>query len=224
MKPSHGNLIITILPVLILATAAASGWYYYYSELNKNQILTDDSRSEREQLQARIDKLLEDKTALQARLASEKKSQEDFNIAQESLHDEITAISEEKSQLLKQLGQGKKSQAEQAALLEKSRAEKIAMETSLQQQVTRVTSTTAELKAELEKRQAAQKSLNAKFSTVSGEKSELLTQLKLEQESGKQIANLKNRLEQELNENRVEISQLKNQLTVIKLTSEVLFS
>jgi chemotaxis protein MotB len=97
-------------------------------------------------------------------------------------------------------------------------------ETALQQEVNRVTSTTAELETELEKRRATQKSLHDEISTVSGEKSQLLTRLEQEQESNKQIANLKTRLEQELNESRVEISQLKNQMTVIKLTSEVLFS
>ncbi len=38
------------------------------------------------------------------------------------------------------------------------------------------------------------------------------------------FANLENRLEQELNESRVEIEQLKDRMTVIKLTSDVLFS
>ena len=150
MKHSSGNLITTILPVLILASAAAAGWYYYYAEVGKNESLT--------------------------------------------------------------------------ALLEKFMTEKMAMETNLQGEVNRVTSSTAELEAELEKRQATQKSLHDEISIVSGEKSLLLAQLEQEQESKNQIANLKSRLEQELNESRVEFSQLKNQLTVIKLTSEVLFS
>jgi chemotaxis protein MotB len=38
------------------------------------------------------------------------------------------------------------------------------------------------------------------------------------------FANLKRRLEQELNQSQVEIAQLKNQMTVIKLTDDVLFS
>jgi len=147
MKHSRGNLIATILPILILASVAAAGWYYYYSELNKNDSLAMESDSDRtklnsklEQLQTTIKNLQEDQTSLQAGLESEKKS------------------------------------------------------------------------------------LNDEISTVSGERSQLLTQLEQEQESKKQIANLKTRLERELNESRVEISQLKNQMTVIKLTSEVLFS
>ena len=103
-------------------------------------------------------------------------------------------------------------------------AEKTVIESNLQGEINKVTLTTAELEAELEKRQAMQLSLHEEINTVSGEKSQLLTQLEQEQESKQQIANLKNRIEQELNESRVEISQLKNQMTVIKLPSEVLFS
>ena len=69
-----------------------------------------------------------------------------------------------------------------------------------------------------------QQSLHDEINTISGEKSQLLTQLEHEQKGKQQIANLKNRIQQELNESRVEILLLKNQMTVIKLTSEVLFS
>lgn len=223
MKYSRGILIVTILPIIILASAAATGWYYYYSETNKYQSLTMDSRAELEKLRTTIDKLLDDETALQATLASEKNSQDDYKAAQASLQNKINILNEENSQLIIRLEQGMQSQEEQTALLEKVQAKKIAMEASLQQVVNRATSTTAELEAELERRQAAQESLSDDYISVRGEKSRLLTQLEQEQESNKRIANLKNRLERELNESRVEISQLKNQMTVIKLTSEVLF-
>ncbi len=251
MKHSRGNLIATILPILILASVAAVGWYYYYSEVNKYQSLTMDSRSEQEKLknklenlQTTINKLLEDETDLQARLASEKNSREELQTtinklqeeetalqdrliteknSQEELHTTINKLQEEETALKARLASGEKAQQEQTALLEKILAEKMVVEASLQQEVNKYTSTTAELEVELKKRRAAQKSLNDEISTVSGEKSKLLTQLEQEQESKNQIANLKSRLEQELNESRVEISQLKNQMTVIKLTSEVLF-
>jgi chemotaxis protein MotB len=98
------------------------------------------------------------------------------------------------------------------------------VESNLQGEIQKVTLSTAELEAELEKRQAVQNSLHDEINTISGENSHLLTQLEHEQESKQQITNLKSRLEQELNESRIEISYLKNQMTVIKLTSEVLFS
>jgi hypothetical protein len=52
--------------------------------------------------------------------------------------------------------------------------------------------------------ESEKKSLNDEISTVSGERSQLLTQLEQEQESKKQKANLKIRLERKLNESRVE--------------------
>ena len=223
MKHSRGILIVTILPIIILASAAATGWYYYYSETNKYQSLTMDSRAELEKLQTTIDKLLDDETALQATLASEKISQDDYKAVEASLQNDINILNEENSQLINQLEQGMQSQEEQIALLEKVQAKEIDMEASFQEVVNKATSTTAEMEAELERRQAAQESLSDDYIAVRGEKSRLLTQLEQEQESNKRIANLKNRLERELNESRVEITQLKNQMTVIKLTSEVLF-
>ena len=94
----------------------------------------------------------------------------------------------------------------------------------LQKEIDSAQLTTTELESELEKRQSAEKSLLEEITTVSGQKSELQLRLEQEQASKEQITDLKTRLEQELNESRVEISQLKNQMTVIKLTSEVLFN
>lgn len=224
MKHSHGKLIVTIIPILILASVAAAGWYFYYSEVNKYQSLTMDSRSEQrelnnklEKLQTTIDKLLEDESVLQDRLVTEKKSQQQLAALLEK-------IKAEKMATEANLQQEVKSQEQLATLLDKTMAEKMAMETNLQQEVKRVILTTAELETELEKRQAAQKSLHDEIITVSGEKSQLLIRLEQEQESKRLIANLKSRLEQELNESRVEITQLKNQMTVINLTSDILFS
>ncbi|MCZ6798096.1 MAG: OmpA family protein, partial [Gammaproteobacteria bacterium] len=133
--------------------------------------------------------LLEDETALQARLLLEQESQ-----------------------------------GELAASLEKTVADTKVMEARLRQEVKKVILTTAELEAELENRRAEQNSLHNEIITVSGENSQLLDQLEQEQESKKQITSLKSRLERELDDSRVEISQLKNQMTVIRLTSDVLFS
>jgi chemotaxis protein MotB len=158
-------------------------------EIQKVALTTAELETELEKRQTTINKLLEDQTALHARLTAEQQSRQEL-----------------------------------ADRLEKTMADKMAVESNLQGEINKVTLTTAELEAELEKRQAMQLSLHEEINTVSGEKSQLLTQLEQEQESKQQIANLKNRIEQELNESRVEISQLKNQMTVIKLPSEVLFS
>jgi len=150
---------------------------------------------------------LEDMTASLDKIMAEKMAMEN------SLQQEVNRVNLTTAEL-----------DDMTASLDKIMAEKMAMENSLQQEVNRVNLTTAELEAELKKRQSEQESLNNKIINVSVEKSQLLTQLEQEQESKKQIASLKNRLEQELNESRVEISHLKNQMTVINLTSEVLFS
>ena len=196
MKHSHGNLTTNIIPILLLASIAAAGWYYYYSEVDKNQSLTTENSS----------------------------NQGILNNKLESLQASVDKLLADESALRAKIEMQKNSQEELTASLEKTMAEKIAMETSLQQEVNRVVLSTAELEEELDKRRAEQQSLSNEIITVSGEKSQLLTKLEQEQKSKKQIANLKSRLEQELNESRVEISQLKNQMTVIKLTSEVLFN
>ena len=291
MKHSHGILATTAIPILALASVAAVGWYYYYSEVEINQSQTMDSRTQQELFnnkladrQARIDKLLQDETDLQASLTAEKKSQGELAAALEKTRAEKMAVEsslqreladlnsttagleadfeeqqttisrlreneimlqarlasekdsrqelqarlasekESRQALQARLATGKESQEELAARLEKTVADKMVMESNLKGEVYRVNLTTAELEAELENRRVMQESLHDEINTIIGEKSQLLRQLEQEQESNKQIANLKTRLEQELNESRVEISQLKNQVTVIKLTSEVLFS
>ena len=231
MKHSHGNLASTILPILILASIAAAGWYYYYSEVEKNQSLTMESSSEQEKLkteletlQSSIDKLLKDESNLQAKIDSQLNSQAELAGSLDKIMAEKLAMKNSLEQEVNRVNLTTAELEDMTASLDKIMAEKMAMENSLQQEVNRVNLTTAELEAELKKRQSEQESLNNKIINVSVEKSQLLTQLEQEQESKKQIASLKNRLEQELNESRVEISHLKNQMTVINLTSEVLFS
>jgi chemotaxis protein MotB len=153
-----------------------------------------------ENLQASLDQLATDKGAKESELRGE------LNAAQQNVTElEITLVSQQ-------------TRLDQA-LLDKSEIEAV-----LNEEVDRVTSSTAELEAELARRLAVQQALSAKIDAVSGEKSQLLSQLEQEKQRKNEIANLKNRLAQELNESRVEISQLKNQMTVINLTSEVLFN
>jgi len=194
--------------------AMESGLQQQLAELKST---TAGLETEIETQQTKVNKLQKNETALKHRLASEKDSREvlDARLASEK---------ESREELAVRLASEKESREELAARLEHTMAEKMAMESELKGEVQRVTLTTAELEAELKKRWAMQESLSDEINTISGEKSELRRQLEQEQESNKQIANLKDRLEQELNESRVEISQLRNQMTVIKLTSEVLFS
>jgi len=242
MKNHHGNTTFTVILFLILAVVAGAGWYFYYAEIGKNQTLVTDLRSEQTKL---IDKQLElaslqevtsaDKQALEDRLQQQRDrisstsaelgaELENQQALQNELRDTIAKIDDEKSQLLVKLEAQEKTQTELSVLLEQTQSEKQALEAKRQQEISKVLMTTAELESELKRRQSEQESLHDEIATVSSEKSQLLAQLELEQQSKKQIANLKSRLEQELNESRVEISQLKDQMTVIKLTSEVLFN
>ena len=302
MKHSRGNLIATIIPIIVLVFVAASGWYFYNSRVNslleaesvlRAQLVSEKNlqeelaallektitekmemetnlrqeakeavsattglESELEKRQITIDKLLANESVLQAELIEQTKSMDKLaglleKTVTEKMGVETTLQQEVKESILTTIGlesklenlqititellanervlqaqliSEKETQEELVALLEKTLAEKTDIEATLQQETKTAMLTTSGLESELEKRQAEQKFLHEEITTVSGEKSQLLIQLEQEQKSKQRIANLKNRLEQELNESRVEISLLKNRLTVIKLTSEVLFS
>jgi chemotaxis protein MotB len=182
----------------------------------------------RQELADRLEETMAEKMAVEANLKGEINSAvlttAELETELEKRQTTINKLLEDETVLQARLTAEKQSRQELADRLEKTKAEKVAVESNLQGEIIKVTLTTAELEAELKKRQAVQQSLHDEINTICGEKSQLLTQLEHEQEGKQQIANLKNRIQQELNESRVEISQLKNQMTVIKLTSEVLFS
>ena len=180
----------------------------------ENDQLSQQQLAKEQTLQHRITRLTEENNQL-----SEQQLSKELTLQQK-----ITGLAEEKNSLLQQLEKAKTENHDLSEELIQARSEKLAVETRLQQKVESAKLTTVELEAELEKRRTEQASLKDKVESVNSEKSNLLTQLEQEQQSKRNIANLKNRLEQELNETRVEISQLKNQMTVIKLTNEVLFS
>ena len=235
MKHSRGTLNATIIPIFVLVSVAASGWYFYNSRVNgllegesvlRAQLVSE--KNSKEELASMLEKIMAEKMEMETNLQQEAK---EAVLATAGLESElenrqitITELLANESMLQAQLISEKESREELVALLENSLAEKTDIETTLLQETEKAMLTTSGLESELEKRQAEQKSLHEEITTVSGEKSQLLIQLEQEQKSKQLIANLKNRLEQELNESRVEISQLKNRLTVIKLTSEVLFS
>ncbi len=208
------NLHITIDKLLI-------------NELALQAQLVSETKT-RDQLTDLLEKTVAEKTGIETTLQQEAKESILATIGLESelenLQITVTELLANERVLQAQLISEKKTQEELVALLEKTLGEKMDIETTLWQETEKAMLTTSGLESELEKRQAKQKSLHEEITTVSGEKSHLLIQLEQEQKSKQRLANLKNRLEQELNESRVEISQLKNRLTVIKLTSELLLS
>ena len=129
---------------------------------------------------------------------------------QSSLTERVSAVSNEKQQLLGSLEQ---AQAKRQHLLE---------------QIALVSADVEAREAELSASRHNIEQLNNELSQTRQEQHQLqdrVAQLSEQQKKEAQhFAGLKQRLERELNESRVEISQLKNRMTVISLTSEVLFS
>ena len=191
------------------------------SELNQETVaLVADLAVERKsnrKMTAQRDELMQKSTAL---VADFDKKQHKFN----QLMSENISFQQTLTEYQAKTDTQNNTNQQLTQMIEILKTEKQTIASELEQEVNRVNMSTAELEAELEHRSMAEQSLSARIDTVSGEKTQLLTQLEREQKSKRKIANLKNRLEQELNESRVEISHLKNQMTVIKLTSEVLFS
>jgi chemotaxis protein MotB len=129
---------------------------------------------------------------------------------QEKLNAEMDLVSNEKSEL-------------QASLEDEQENQR-----RLQQQINRVMGDVGLKEVALadEKQQAAR--LSTQLSQTREERALLenrVEQLNQQREmDARHFAELEDRLKNELNESRIEISQFKNQMTVIKLTSEVLFN
>jgi len=130
--------------------------------------------------------------------------------ARSSLSDQVSAVSGEKLQLLDQLARAKGKRQ------------------NLLQQISMVTGEIETREAELSTSRQNMKLLNAELAQTRQEQHLLkirVVQLsEQQQKEARDFGALKRRLERELNESRVEISQLKNRMTVISLTSEVLFN
>ncbi len=128
---------------------------------------------------------------------------------QSSLSDQVSAVSVEKQQLIGQLEQ---AQNKRQHLLE---------------QIALVSEDVEAREAELSASRQNIGQLNRELSQTRQEQGQLETRVaqlsERQKKEAQHFAALKQRLEQELNESRVVISQLKNQMTVISLTSEVLF-
>ena len=228
MKKAFGNLALTLLPGLIFAAIAAVGWYSYLSEQERNQAISTQSFAKQQVLE---DKLSNQQGKINTLNDSIKLLEAEKSTLQNNLQIEVNQASSAATELKSELEQ---QQAEKESLRDKNNtlndsmklleAEKSTLQNNLQLEVSQVSSAAAELKSELEQQQAEKESLHDKISEASEEKSKLLSRLEQEQINRVQVASLKSRLEKELNETRVEITLLKNQMTVIKLTNEVLFN
>jgi len=209
----------------------------------------NQSRQEIDLLNKRIQQLTQDQSALQDSLVGEQASQqqlqaeleaarEDKQQAELAMQEELQSLATVSSELEMDL---QRQLAEQKSLdtrLATVSGEKSELQTrlefeqekrrQLQQQIDQVSNDVGEKENALTDAEQAVKQLDSQLAQTRGEQDQLkdrIDEINRQREKDSQhFAELEQRLKHELNESRFEISQLKNRMTVIKLTSEVLFN
>ena len=192
-------------------------------------------REERMQLQAGLQQergnRLETQQALEAEraaiaelrrtLAAEQESADELQAALEASRDEQQNISRELESELARL-------ADSNAALDQELQQRLAQQQSLDAQIAEASGNVEAKEAALDHARQDIERLSLELDRTRLEQGELkarYTELgKQHEEEARHFANLQQRLQQELKESRVEIRQLKNRMTVIDLTSEVLFA
>jgi chemotaxis protein MotB len=164
------------------------------------------TNTDKDQIEQTLQQEVESITATTAEL--ERELQRQLSL-QKKLNDGIDRVSAEKGQLEDRLANEQENQLR------------------LQQQIDRVMDDVQHKEAALVNAQQEAARLNMQLSQTREEQVELENRVeKLNQQrevDARHFAQLEERLKRELDESRVEISQFKNQMTVIRLTSEVLF-
>jgi chemotaxis protein MotB len=182
--------------------------------------LTDEQRS-RLQLQAELVQTTTDKNQIEQSLQQEVQTitattaqleqelQQQLSL-QKKLDDEIDQVSSEKGQLRDRLEREQQNQLR------------------LQQKIARVMEDVTLKEASLANAEQEAARLSMQLSETREEQALLekrVEKLKQQREmDARHFAELEDRLKRELNESRIEISQFQDRMTVIKLTSEVLFN
>ena len=194
-------------------------------QLTQNQSALQDSlvgeQASQQQLQAELEAAREDKQ--QAELAMQEELQSLATVSSELEMDLQRQLAEQKS-LDTRLAtvSGEKSELQTRLEFEQEKRRQ------LQQQIDQVSNDVGEKENALTDAEQAVKQLDSKLAQTRGEQDQLkdrIDEINRQREKDSQhFAELEQRLKHELNESRFEISQLKNRMTVIKLTSEVLFN
>jgi chemotaxis protein MotB len=157
---------------------------------------------------------------------------------QEKLNSEIDLASDEKGELLARIQNERENQLrlqQQIDLASDEKGELLARieneqenQLRLQQQIDRVKDDVGQKEKAVANAEQEAARLSQQLSQTREERIQLENRVeKLNQQremDARHFAELEDRLKRELNESRIEISQFKNQMMVIKLTSEVLFS
>jgi chemotaxis protein MotB len=209
----------------------------------------DQSKSEIDSLGLSIQKLTGDLSAVQVSLTDEQRlrvelqadlaqTHTDKNQIEQSMQNKVQSITATTSELEKELqrqlllqeklnseiGQVSDEKGELLARLENEQENQL----RLQQQIRRVKDDVGQKETALANAEQEAARLSMQLSQTREEQAQLENRVEtLNQQreiDARHFAELEDRLKRELNESRIEISQFKNQMTVIKLTSEVLFS
>ncbi|MCP4333691.1 MAG: OmpA family protein [Gammaproteobacteria bacterium] len=175
----------------------------------RQQLLMELEAAREERLQ--VERALKEELQSLATVSSELEMDLRQQLAQKkALDDELDTVSSEKDQVLAEL------ESEQ----ERGR--------QLQLQIAQVTADVGQKENALSDTEQAVSQLNLQLEQTLKQQNLLKKRIdeinRQHQKDSQQFAELEQRLKRELNESRFEISQLKNRMTVIKLTSEVLFS
>ncbi len=197
----------------------------------------DERRQLESDLQQEVERLASNSAELEQALAQHQAQQQSLqqrieaaSAEKEQLGARLEAASAEKEQLGTQLDEAQARREELQDQIAKVNAEVAAKEAEVAAKAAEVAAKEAEVAAKEAALAAARDdiaALNGQLAQTREEKNLLEARLvDLSEQQKKEAAHfalLQSRLEQELNEHRVEITQLKNRMTVINLTSEVLF-
>ncbi len=229
---------VVIIAGLILVVIASIGGYLYNSQQDRIRSFEDQSQSKQQQideLAGQVQKLEKERDALQAQLDAKIKEQQQ---ADEALKKELEDLAAASSELEKDLSRQKQQQESLDSRLDTVSGEKDQLENrlasererrrQLQQQIDEVSADVNRKENALAEAEQSLSELNTELAQNKGEQEELKKQLeeinRQRELDSEHFAQLEKQLKKQLDESRFEISQLKNRMTVIKLTSEVLFT
>lgn len=225
---NRGSQALAWILSLLFAAAAATGWYQYQQARAETQSLARLSEAQINDLEDSVRELRQSNDQLQTELAAERdiRHREVSKLAatsaeleaelqqrlaqQESLNRQVSEAGEEKRQLTSWLDEAQSRRRQLLEQIAEVSGDVEAKEAALADADRDI----RQLHEQLEQTHRQQDVLEARIDELNDQ----------QRREAQHFANLKQRLEQELNESRVKITQLKNHMTVINLTSEVLFA
>ena len=252
MGQKENNQKVVIIAGLALVVIASIGGYLYNSQQDRIRSFEEQGQSKQQQideLAGQVQKLENERSALRDSLASEQASNQQMQAqldatieereqADEAMKKELENLAAASSELEKDLSRQKEEQKSLDSRLDTVSGEKDQLENrlasererrrQLQQQIDEVSADVNRKESALADAEQSLSELNTELAQNKGEQEQLKKQLdeinRQRELDSEHFAQLEKQLKKQLDESRFEISQLKNRMTVIKLTSEVLFT